>query len=474
MTAKRPLLRLKDDQLVPPEEDRRVELAVYDLLLPCRKFEVAYKVATLGQVSPSLEFFLRLIKSVPGISEDAAAQFFGYVRNELAYVMEEALEPGYVERRSGRLWLTAAGDSLFRVGETEPTIFSVEQRSSTFGFDFLSLAPQRSRALDNVELCLPELPLTDPRGTGDLTKSIPDRFRQFFRELGEKRDRENAQRRDLYSIDRVGAADRFQVPVRIRVHAPASNPTSPEVDLTAWRPDHELSDRLAVESAAAAYVDDVIVSNNQVHAYGAYQYLVDLAPDFLREFTTRAGLSVNRYWREAVGRVGEVRKDRKTIALVGSPYLPENVERILSVLDYGLRDTETPDNIYVIAPQIPCWAASTLQREAISIFKRKASPTPGATEDQEVRSVCFYSGKVPRYVERSFDQVHTSDSTEIAPGFELLLVPNVTVVAMVCAAIGASSGYPVPLGFASFDEEVVKRAEEFLSGRVAQYSAEGH
>lgn len=473
MTAKRPLLRLKDDQLVPPEEDRRVELAVYDLLLPCRKFELSYKVATLGQVSPSLEFFLRLIKSVPGIAEDSAAQFFGYVRDELAYVMKEALEPGYVERRNGRLWLSAAGDSLFRVGETEPTIFSVEQRSSTFGFDFLSLAPQRSRSLDSVELCLPELPLTDPKGTGDLTKRIPDRFRQFFRELGERRDRENPQRRDLYSIDRVVAADRFQVPVRVRVHASASNPTSPDVDLTAWRPDHELSDRLAIESAAAAFVDDVIVSNNQVRALGAYQCLIDLAPEFLKEFTTRSGLSVNRYWREAVGRVGEARKDRKTIALVGSPYLPGNVERLLSVLDYGLRDKEMPQHIYVIAPQIPNWSASTLQREAISIIKRKMSSTPAVADDKEVRSSCFYSGKVPRYVERSFDQVHTSESTDLAPAFELVLVPNVAVVAMAHTAVGASSGYPVPLGFASFDDEVVKRANEFLSARIDQYSSEG-
>jgi len=471
MTAKRPLLRLKDDQLLPAEEDRRVELAVYDLLLPCRKFEVAYKVATLGQVSPSLEFFLRLIKSVPGIAEEAAGQFFGYVHKELAYVMEEALEPGYVERRNGRLWLTAAGDTLFRVGETEPTIFSVEQRSSTFGFDFLSLAPQRSRLLDGVELCLPELPLTDPRGSGDLTKKIPDRFRQFFRELGEKRDREHPQRRDLYSIDRVSAADRFQIPVRVRVHAAASNPTSPEVDLTGWRPDHELSDRLAIESAAAAFVSDITISNNQVQALAAYQYLIDLAPDFLKEFTTRAGLSVNRYWRESVGRVGEARKDRKTIALVGSPYLPDNVERLLAVLDYGLRDKDSPQRIYVIAPQVPNWAASTLQREAISVIKRKMSSVPASAEDQEVRSVCLYSGKAPRYVERSFDEIQSSNSAEIAHAFELVLIPNVAVVAMVHSAIGASSGYPVPLGFASFDGEVLERADELLKAHIDRYSA---
>lgn len=74
----RPLLRLKGHELVPPEEDRRVEVGVYEILLPCRKYEVAYKVAVLGQVSPSLEFLLRLVKSVPGIAEDDAMTFFGW------------------------------------------------------------------------------------------------------------------------------------------------------------------------------------------------------------------------------------------------------------------------------------------------------------------------------------------------------------------------------------------------------------
>lgn len=74
----RPLLRLKGHEIVPPEQDRRVEIGIYDVLLPCRKYEISYKVAVLGKVSPSLEFLLRLLKTVPGLSEEAAAAFFGY------------------------------------------------------------------------------------------------------------------------------------------------------------------------------------------------------------------------------------------------------------------------------------------------------------------------------------------------------------------------------------------------------------
>src|SRR5262245_51950340 len=111
--AKRPILRLKRDELVPPEEDRQLEIAIYDLLLPCRRFEITYKVAVLGLATPTLEFLLRLVKAVPGISEDEALSFFGFSRRELEYVLDEATSPGYLERDEGRLWLTTAGDNLF-------------------------------------------------------------------------------------------------------------------------------------------------------------------------------------------------------------------------------------------------------------------------------------------------------------------------------------------------------------------------
>lgn len=132
-SANRPVLRLKGHDIVPTEEDCRVEIGVCDALLPCRRYEISYKVAVLGRVSPSLEFLLRLLKSAPGLSEDAAAAFFGYSRTEIAYAVNEGLEPGYIERKSGRLWLTIAGDALFKPGEDEPTIYSVEDRTRVIG-----------------------------------------------------------------------------------------------------------------------------------------------------------------------------------------------------------------------------------------------------------------------------------------------------------------------------------------------------
>jgi len=75
---KPPVLHLKSPGLVDPEDDRPIELAVYDVLLPCRNFVIDHKVAVLGRTSLTTEFLLRLVKAVPGVSEKDAAAFFGF------------------------------------------------------------------------------------------------------------------------------------------------------------------------------------------------------------------------------------------------------------------------------------------------------------------------------------------------------------------------------------------------------------
>ncbi|MCP3404065.1 hypothetical protein [Bradyrhizobium sp. CCGB01] len=467
--SRQPILRLKGQELVPPDEDRRVEIGVYDVLLPCRKYEVSYKVAVLGKVSPSLEFLLRLLKSVPGLSDEATAAFFGYSRAEIAYVLNEAIGPGFVERKDARLWLTTAGDGLFKEGEDEPAIFSVEDRRRAVGFDLLAIAPQQPRPVDSVEQWLPELPIEDGAGTGRVAEKITERFGRFFHELADRNDREQFQRRDLYSIDGVIPKERFQAPVRIRAFAQASSPSLAEIDLSSWRPDHEVADRAQIENSAALLIEDLKVTGNQLNANLAYEVLAELAPEFLKEFITRSGLAANRYWREAVGRAGEPRSDRKTIPIVGPLYTEDNAKRLLGVLDYGLRDkAELADFVLSVAPQTGFWGATTQLRDTLTFLRRRIGLNPTA-ESPDVSTVCLFAGKPPRYVERTFDEIHCSDAPEFPPALEMMIFPRVAVAALVHAPIGATSGQAVPLGWATFDEQVVARAQTYVADRLGRF-----
>ncbi|MGQ7794668.1 hypothetical protein ACUN0C_19890 [Faunimonas sp. B44] len=462
----RPLLRLKGHELVPADNDRQVEIGVFDVLLPCRKYEVSYKVAVLGKVSQSLEFLLRIVKAVPGIAEESAAAFFGFEQAEIAYILNEATGPGFVERREGRLWLTSAGEALFREGTDDPAIYTVEERNRDLGFDLLAIAPQAPRSMDSVELALPELPLVDPAGTGRVANRIFDRFSRFFHELAERRDREQIQQRDLYSVDRVVPKDRFQVPVRIRAFAQASAPSVPEIDLGSWRAEHEIADRPQIESAAAMLVDDLKTNSTLINAPQAYEAMAELAPDFLKEFITRVGMNVNRYWREAVGRAGEPRADRKTIPIIGPLYSESNAKRFSEVVEYGLRGVaEQPELLLSLAPQSRLWGATTQLRDTLFYLRRRIAAI-APTSSAEIRAVCLFPGKASRFIERTFDEVHNADISGVPPALEIMIVPHIAVAALVHAPIGASSGYAVPLGWASFDENVVARTQAFVADRL--------
>lgn len=471
-TPSRPLLRLKGHELVPPEEDRRVGLDVFDVLLPCRSYEVKYKVATLGQVSPTLEFLLRLVKSAPGISDADAAFFFGYSPSEMTYVLEEACEPGYLERKGGQLWLTTSGDSLFREGEKEPTIYTVESRRRSFGFDLMAIAPQARRWLEPLERFLPELASEDPAGTGRVAERLPGRFRQFFRELADQVDRGKLERRDIYSIDPVVVpGERYQVPIRVLTYAQASNPSAAEIDLSIWRPDHEIADRPEIERAVALFVKEMQTSVNQLDAASAYQALVDLAPEFLKDFTTRSGLSEGRYWRESVSRTGDPRSDRKTVPIVGSLLLPENIERLQSILDYGLRAVaEAPLDIIAVAPQTRRWGATTQQRDLLTLIQETIGLTFPSAERAEIKATCLYAGKPPTYTQKAFDEILSSHVEHFPKALEILLVPGVMLAAVVHAPLGSSSGNPVPLGLASFDPAVVERGSQYVMDRIERYA----
>jgi hypothetical protein len=472
--GKLPLLRLKRDELVPADEDRQVELAIYDLLLPCRRFDISYKVAVLGGTTPTLEFLLRLLKSVPGISEDDAMLFLGFSRRELEYVLDEGTGPGYIERDEGRLWLTTAGDGLFTDAAGGPSIFSVEGRRGSYGFDLLAMAPERPKSLDRVEMLLPDLKLEDHSSAGTASQQkIPDSFRRFFRDLGERKDREQIQKRDLYSIDNVVAGDRFQVPVRIRVLAQASSPHIGEIDLSSWRPDHDVADRPEIEQAAGRFMQLLETPTNPEISAAAYQKLIVFAPEFLKEYTTRAGLSVNRYWREAVSRAGEVRADRKTVPIVGALVCQENIERLLRVIDYGRQDAkEAPPFMLSVPPQVTFWGATSILKEVLGVVRRRVSGETRAADENDVPAVCVVPGNPARYVGAAFDHMDVVDRVGHSPAMEFFVVPNVAAAVLVHAPIGSSNGLAAPLGFASFDPAVLQRVQSFVVDSAIRYVAD--
>ncbi len=454
--------------LMKPEEDAPFDLATYDVLLPCRRFDVDHKVALLGRVSLTAEFLLRLLKSADGIDEGEAATFFGFDLRDMSFVLSEVEALGYVERREGRLWLSFAGMSLFQVGSDQPQIFEVEARRENVGFDLIALAPEPPRGLDEFDRRLPELALLKPEVASRAASRLPVAFRRFYPEITSRRDRAAGDRRSLYSIDAVSPGDRFSSLVRVVVRSSGLRPWVGGPDLCEWRTEAEQEDRSEILDAASAFVDGLTINqrSDDVEAYAA---LLALAPEFLKEFVRRDGLAVDKYYREAFTRAGEVRSDRQTIPLVGSILGRENLRKVTEVLAYGLRSPTRSSVVLWLTPMARSWGATRMLPEFIRQLKTQLRSDPSGEPTMRAASIGLITGRPDAHLEKAFDHLAISDTPQFPRALEILLVPRVMVAVAVHAPIGSNNGLPVPLGLISFDPRVIERAEEYLASRLGPF-----
>lgn len=467
ISQKRPTLTLNGHPVA--EDDRPFDLAVYDVLLPCRRFGIEHKVAVLGRVSLTAEFVLRLLKSADGIPEMDAAEFFGFDRRDMAFVLSEVEGPGYVERREGRLWLTSGGLALFPQGAAQPQLFDVEKRHENVGFDLLSLAPVDPKFLDEFERRLPELPISNPEFVSAATAQIPSAFRRFYLEIGNRRERNAETRKSLYSIDAVTPGDRFSSTVRVNLRSTGLHPSVGELDLGEWRSEQEQLDRESVLNSASAFVDQLRVARRSDDG-AAYGVLLEVAPEFLKDFTRKDGLAIERYYRDALTRAGDVRSDRPTIPILGSLFARTNVRRFAEVLQYALRATDRPSSVLWLSPMLSRWGSTRalpeLLRHLKASLRRNSNDDPDGTSPT---TVCLVAGRPDGHLDKAFDQMAISDAPRFPPALEVLLIPKVAAVVSVHAPILEQLGLPVPLGIMSFDQRVVTRVQDYLSSRCSTY-----
>jgi hypothetical protein len=460
MSNGRSILKLKTSN--ETLDDAVVDVGVFDVLLPSRFFSITHKVAELGRVSMTTEYLLRLLSAVDGIDEDQVKEFFAFDQREMAFVLAEAEANDYVVRTNGRLWLTSTGRGLFRDGSAEPQIFDVEKRTERVGLDLFALAPQERESLSRFEGCLPELQPKNVAAISNASERVPEAFRRHYAELATRRDKDGLKKRALYSVDDVAAGDRFSSIVNIVARSSASRPDFPEPDLSGWQPGRDLDDRAAVVESVVEFLAALKVENRSENTE-AYGTLLHLAPEFLKEFTRRDGLAVDRFYREAVARAGEFRIDRPTIPLLGPLFTRENNKRLGDALGYASKTLgDRPGEFLWVIPDV-AWGMTRVLPLTLEMIRRHVA----RTEDEvaAVQALAIHSRRRERHIEEAFSVVDTN-GYDFQGELELLLIPKMLMAALVHAPLRAHGAFPVPLGIMSFDLDTVSRTEDFLRKRL--------
>jgi len=489
-------------------EQKEVLLDRIDVLLPCRIFQVTYKVAEQGGLSLTSEFLLRLLYAVEdGMDDERIAQFFGFNQRELAFVVNEVLNWDYAIREEGRLRLTKVGRGLFSTGSGTPHILTVEKRTNGFGFDSISLCGQEVRRLDPFMLSLPALEEKKQSVVANPSEHIrQEAFRRSFAGFDSaRRTGVSVAQQHLYSVDSVTAEKRFLAAVPVRVIAQGGDSANIQVDLSDWHTGHELEDREAVVNTITALVDGIVVQKT-AHDEWAYRQLLAMAPTFLQRYKRRDGLALDRYHRHALQVAAEPRADRPTVPLLGTIFTPANMERLAAALKYGTRvlgkaisqheamvsalaqaqsgelnqdymqgvpaAPQWPRQVFWLTPS-KHWGQTRALPIALDLIRQALEQADvDSLEDWETIAVRPQGDRAtsrpPMWVRNAFSKTMNLPLQEMpSSSLEILYVPNLVAAALVHAPIspstGALRGFPVPLGFLSFDPEVVAQAGRYFA-----------
>lgn len=446
-------------------EEREFDLDFFDVLLPCRNFHLSYRFAEVGAVSLVTEFLLRLVHASDGVSEKDAAAFFGFDTREMRFALEGIEAEGYVGRANGYINLTSSGHGLFQT--EQPQIYTLQSRTSTFGFDLLSLAPQENPQLADFERAFRELLIHDVGKVSRASVEVRSTFRKWFYELMRRSEKESLKKASLYSIDEVSAGRRFPACVPVLLRSTSIRPSSPEADLSSWRSLQEIEDRGEIVEAISAYVENLNVPMRRDDR-DAYTVLRDIAPEFLTDYSRKDGsFSVERFLNETTKRAGEFRVDRPTVQVVGTLFTPSNAARLRDALGYARRKSPLPaQRLSWLVPNVH-WG----QTRALAALLNDLMSLPEGDQQTESSMIAaaLVSGKPADHIPKAFDEVVAlGEDAGIPPSLEVLFIPGILSAVLVHCPVLAPRGVPVPLGIISFDELIIQRTHAYLAGHVTE------
>lgn len=450
------------NETIDERETTTLEIGIYDVHLPCRQYRINFKVAELGKVSLTTEFLLRLIHAIDGMYETDVAQFFGFSAPEMTYLLNEAVSLGYINRESGRLWLTRAGNELFVQDNDYPQIFNVEENTLDCGFDLISFAYQDKNHYEIFDPDVYELAI-DQKIASKGTKQVLNSFKNNFREITSQYRLNSELNKSLYSIDNVSPGNRFTTVIPITVKAEKVSPSRGEPDLSKWRSEDELESRQKIMPAIAKFMEELHISLPR-DAKEQYLFLYTLAPELMRDYLSNDCISVERFFSKTVDlKKRGFSNNRNTIPIAGSLFNMNNVDRLLEGVSQKIThasEESIPNTLYWLAPYNRHWGRTCVLPKLLGKISVLLS-SKFDDENQKVSTTLLRHCKF-RAPDKVFDKVEQFERNELPKNLEILLIPGICVAVLIHLPIHSTYGHAVPLGFISIAPKIISNAEEKL------------
>lgn len=437
-----------------------IDMDVLDVRLPCRGYQISYKVAENSDFSLTTEFLLRLLRLTDGMQEDAISEFFAFSGDEMRFVIDHVENAGYARRASGRVYLTDSGHALF-VGGDEPRLFEVHAKQDRFDFDLISFSPADPRRfLTRFELELAELPIQGTQDPGQASKAIFQSFSRYFQEFRLKRGGTRFDKQMLYTVDEVQPEHRYPSVLPLTVAVRRDDPAFTETTLVDWRSGPELEDRAAIVQSCANFVRSIRCRSNDL-SREATELLVACAPDQLERFYRNGIFDVNALYRTVLRQAGELRIDRPTVRTLGRLWTDANRTRFAAALKYAVaRPHSSPPMQVWLRPSVPYWGMTIRLQDLLAAVSRQFQ---AADADEGIRAITIGEEQASPIFRFGFNAVVNVSPRDLPAGLEVFLVPGLVCYVAVHTPVGRDDGYPISLGILSFDSDVIGRVHQAIA-----------
>lgn len=431
--------------------------------LPARKFVIHSSVTVNESLPKVTEFTLRLIRLCEEIEAEQLAQYFGFSNKETRLLLESLTDQSLVEFEGKIVRLTPYAESKFYTDDDLPRFSVVKPRTDTVDFDLLTFHPVEGRRPNKAPAYAFELPI-DQSQIGESTRLAEQAYQRHFQRILKAREKTN-DKIDIYKISNVKSDKIFGTPLDVGFYLNENQEVERHIS---YEDDAPQEYKLGLESA----VSDVLHSTLSTQSKWLEEFVERFDDRLIRQFVSKKGFDFSNYVRSVHLRK-EVSYAEGTIPLIGNLYMPENAEKIVSMLESSLplleagKESRLLTSSAWLAPDYRFWGRSNLFEEFyFGLQKGLPQSKKKCASHMEVVHILYPGGREAiRHIQGQFwskqeKSVHFHAGELMGGRIEILLVP--TCFACVLFHFSSSSGNTfslAPFGFVTKDPKLIKEAQ---------------
>jgi hypothetical protein len=449
------------------QDERPVDLPVTSVIVDRLSFTVRASMfrfaATMMKrttIPLATEFALRLIHLIPRVTAEDLAAFFGFRESEIAVLIQDVLETQLAVERDGRFELSARGrEAVSPQGDVE--LFAIEEVNAHQAFDLIAFAPIDDEELDKATARLvPELTLPDKQRASTAIAEADKAFELHFQEWLQ-RARPRSEEMRFRSVEDVRQTKSLAAPLAVPIRYTLEDPSKAEADFTALRQEGVPGARDSLIASLSGEIKRLAVPRD---SEWALETLTTIDGGILPAAGLPNVAAITGWVRRVVNASFDKGADHLPVfgSVVGDP-----VRRTLSEWAPALPVRRKAMPLYWLPPSTGHWGRSvafaSLVRELSDLVPEGITLLPRTD----------FSGPDLKRLTRLFRPIEDQAGFDSCIGLpiaspdalEILVRPHSFALVLVHAE-DPGSGYPLPVGYATRDPNVVKELAFYVGGIV--------